>query len=600
MSDSSGGSRFVVGIDLGTTNSALAFFDRETAELGIRVFEVPQLVAGGTVESQPSLPSALYLPREGELPAEQRALPWGDSSGPVVGRFALGRAAEAPEQVVLSAKSWLCHAGVDRRTPLLPSSAGPGGAQLSPLEAQTRILAHLRAAWDHQHAVVEPSAALSEQELVLTVPASFDAEARELTLEAARSAGLPDPVLLEEPQAAVHAWIEDRGDAWRDEVEPGDTILVCDIGGGTTDFSLVEVAEESGRLVLERVAVGDHLLLGGDNMDLALAYEVRSRLAAEGHRLDARQLQALVAACREAKEKLLASDPPEKVPLVILGRSRKLVGGTIRSELNRADVSRLLVDGFLPEVPGDAGPGVAEEAGLSELGLPYVADAAITRHLAAFLRAHGRSGARLPQRVLYNGGVMAAEALANRAAQQLGAWAAAGGATVPRPLAAEDLHRSVARGAVAFGLARSGEGIRIRGGSARSYYLGLASSMPAVPGMAPAVRGLCVVPFGMEEGTEATVPGATVGLLVGKPASFRLFASSIRPEDRAGLVLDEFETEDLDELSPLTVRLEGNEGERVRVALQVHLTAIGTMEIWFVPDVGERRRLVFGLREATS
>lgn len=600
MTESIDGSRFVVGIDLGTTNSALAFLDRAAAEPRIEVLAIPQLVAAGTVEAHTLLPSALYLPREHEFEVAQRVLPWGDASGAVVGRFAVARAADTPEQVVLSAKSWLSHAAVDRRAPLLPVTAGDGGTRVSPLEAQQAILAHLRAAWDHEKAAADPKARLADQEVVLTVPASFDAEARELTLEAARAAGLPDPLLLEEPQAAVHAWIEERGDAWRDEVEAGDTLLVCDIGGGTTDFSLVEATDEDGRLVLARVAVGDHLLLGGDNMDLALAFDVRARLAAEGSKLDARQVQALVAACRASKEKLLAVDAPDSLPLVILGRSRKLVGGTIRTDLARADAERLLVDGFFPEVPGDAAPEAAGSAGLSELGLPFVADAAISRHLAAFLRTHGRDGAKRPRRVLYNGGVMTAASLAGRAAEQLARWAADDGVAPPQRLEAEDLHHAVARGAVAFGRARHGEGIRIRGGSARSYYLGIASSMPAVPGFAPPVRGLCVVPFGMEEGTEVAVPGASLGLLVGQTATFRLFASSSRPDDALGAVLDEFETEELDELSPLAVRLEGEPGERSRVSLEVHLTAIGTMEIWCVSEAGERHRLVFGLREAAA
>ncbi|MFP6663111.1 MAG: Hsp70 family protein [Deltaproteobacteria bacterium] len=596
MSSASGGSRFVVGIDLGTTNSTLAWVDMQAEEPQVEVFGVAQLVAPGTVESPTILPSFLLLPRAGEFDAAQTRLPWGGSAERIVGAAAARRAAESPHQVVSSAKSWLCHGTAARRDAILPLGAGEDDARISPLEATTAYLAHLRAAWDLAMAADDPSARLEAQDVILTVPASFDAEARELTIEAARAAGLPEPHLLEEPQAAVYNWVETLGDGWRDAVSLGDSLLVCDVGGGTTDFSLVVVGEEQGALVLERVAVGDHLLLGGDNMDLALAYTVRGRLVAAGKRLNARQVQSLVAACREAKERLLGADAPQSLPIVILGQSRKLIGGTLRAELSRAEVVQLLVEGFFPRVDADAVVQEADASGLSELGLPFVADSAISRHLASFLRAHPTPQGGLPTCVLYNGGVMAATALAERSSEILAAWSEAAGTAAPRVIGGDDLRHAVARGAVAYGRARRGEGIRIRGGTARSYYVGVVSAMPSVPGHPPPTKALCVMPFGIEEGSRLTVPGPGFGLLVGREAGFRLFASSTRLDDQVGAVLDEFDAEELDELTPLHALLPGESGERVRVSLEAEITEIGTLEVSFVAAGGERHRLSFGVR----
>ncbi|MEW6270596.1 MAG: Hsp70 family protein [Thermodesulfobacteriota bacterium] len=618
-------SRFIVGIDLGTTNSALAYVD--TAQLeergksaDIRTFDVPQVTAPGTVEPRALLPSFLYLATAEEAAAEGLRLPWQkEASGAVVGALAAKRAAEAPDRVVSSAKSWLCNERVDRTAPILPwvpdagHAADPALPRCSPLAAATAYLAHLRDAWDHAFAASDPDARLACQDVFLTVPASFDAVARELTVRAAADAGLTRVHLLEEPQAALYAWVEAAGDAWRSDLKVGDVLLVCDVGGGTTDFSVVLADEEDGRLELRRVAVGDHLLLGGDNMDLALAFAVRQRLASEGKRLDAWQFRGLVLACRDAKERLLSSDPPNSVPLVILGRGKKLVGGTIRSELRRDEVNALLLDGFFPVVDAGARAHAAEQAGLSEIGLPFASDAAVTRHLASFLAAHrsvaheagaspaGQDGMIHPTALLFNGGVMQAAALQQRVAEVLAGWAASARVTQPRVLPGSDLTHAVARGAVYYGLARRGRGVRIRGGTARSYYVGVASSMPAVPGQPPPVKALCVVPFGIEEGTELDVPGAEFGLLVGEQARFRFFASSTRGDDPVGLVLDEWDTAELDELPPLTARLDGSQSGRVPVRLSAHVTEIGTLELWFVArEEGERWKLEFTVRETSA
>src|SRR5690606_461998 len=324
--------------------------------------------------------------------------------------------------------------------------------------------------------------------------------------------------------------------------------------------------------------------LGGDNVDLALAFDVRERLAASGHRLDGWQFRSLVLACREAKEALLGAEPPDAVPIVVLGRGKKLIGGTIRTEIRREDAVRLVLDGFFPEVPASARASVEAQAGLAELGLPFASDTAITRHIATFLASHAHAlpeavaGELLaPDAILFNGGVMGATALRERIHGVLSSWA---DGRAPRVLAGGDLAHAVARGAASYALARRGRGVRIRGGTARAYYIGVASSMPAVPGRPPPVKSLCVVPFGVEEGTELEVPGAELGLLVGQTATFRVFASSTRAEDPVGQVLDEWETEELEELAPLRVRLGGAREGRVPVRLSAHVTELGALELW--------------------
>jgi hypothetical protein len=599
-----------VGIDLGTTHTALAH--RPLAVDGaVEVLGVPQLVRPGELAPRPLLPSFLYLPHPAELPPGAAALPWSaGASDPVVGELARALGATTPIRLVASAKSWLSHPSLDRRAATLPAGAPPEVPRLSPLEASSRILAHLRGAWDHAVARGDPSLALAAQRITLTVPASFDAVARELTVEAARLAGLPDVALLEEPQAALYAWVDAMGDAWRRAVRPGDLVLVVDVGGGTTDLSLVAVVDRGGELGLERVAVGDHVLLGGDNMDLALAHGVAERLAREGRTLDRWQLLALAHSARVAKETLFADPSLDAAPVAIPGRGSSLVGGTIRAELSREELVAVLVDGFFPRVEVSAHPAAARRAGLTTLGLPYASDPAVTRHLAAFLSRHRASlGAGTapvplageaflhPTAVLFNGGVMKAAPLAERVVEVLSAWLAAEGAQPPRILPAVDLDLAVARGAAAYGRVRAGHGIRIRGGTARAYYVGVEAAMPAVPGIPAPIRAVCLAPMGMEEGTTADLPGEEVGLVVGEPADFRLFASSSRREDRPGDVApDEAE---LAELPPLEAALPADgraAGEVVPVRLRAHVTEIGTLELECVERSGRAWRLEWNLR----
>jgi hypothetical protein len=599
--------QYIIGIDLGTTNCALACAPhaadpRETPP--VTVIELPQLVNPGELRDQPLLPSFLYIPGSADFPAGSIAVPWDESPRFVVGALAQKRGAEVSSRLVASAKSWLSHAGVDRTAPILPLNAPEGLERISPVAASRQYLEHLRKAWDSKM----PDAPFAQQQVLVTVPASFDAVARELTLQAAQEAGYHNPLLLEEPQAAFYAWIERHPD-WRERVQVGDLILVVDIGGGTTDFTLIAVTEQAGELQLERVAVGEHILLGGDNVDLALARHLEQQLAAQGTKLDAMQLHALWQQCRLAKEKLLEEDNKKREhPITILGRGTGLVGGTIKTKLLREDIDRILGEGFLPSVSSQDMP-QRRKMGLAEIGLPYAADAAVTRHLARFLRQQaaqsehgsvrrGPSGLAAPTHVLFNGGVLRAGLVRSRILEVLNTWLSQEGLAAIIPLVGEDLMHAVARGAAYYGLAREGRGVRIRGGVPRTYYVGIESAMPAVPGMAVPFKALAVAPFGMEEGTSLQLKDREFGLTVGEPAEFRFFQSAVRKNDAAGAMLDDI-AGDLEELSPIEVCLPaaGNAGEFVPVTLETMVTETGMLQLWSVARDGRRWKLEFNVRE---
>ncbi|MFL5441313.1 MAG: Hsp70 family protein [Myxococcales bacterium] len=562
--------------------------------------EVPQIVAPGEVAARELLPSFVYLPSPHEAQKGAFALPWGDP-GYVVGAYARDRGAQVPGRLVSSAKSWLSHPGVDKRGQLLPPGAEPEVPRISPVEASARILTALQKAWDAAHED-EP---LADQAVTLTVPASFDAVARELTVQAATQAGLGNITLLEEPQAALYAWVTSAGDSWRKIVHPGDVILVVDIGGGTSDFSLIAVREEDGRLSLERLAVGDHILLGGDNIDLALAHLVRTRLEGEGRKLDAWQFTALTHACRQAKEH------PEmqskgKVSLAIPGRGSGLVGGTVRTELSVTEL-RSVVEGFFPDVPIDAAPAQQRRLGLTTLGLPYAQDPAVTRHLASFLRRAGGAGKKKgatflhPTALLFNGGVFKDAGLQDLVGKQVDRWVTAEKGAPLKRLVPFSLDLSVAHGAAYSGLARRGRGIRIRGGTARAYYVGIESAAPAVPGYPAPLRAACLAPFGMEEGSSVTIPGLEVGAVVGEKTSFRFFASSARRDDQPGTMIEE--VSELQELPPIESELpgkEGSAGEVLPVGLRASVTEVGTLALeLFARDekhAGSAWKLEFSVR----
>jgi len=596
--------RFAVGIDLGTTNSVLSSVDLAASdgdEVQLAVQAIPQLTGPGAVEERAQLPSFIYMPHSDELAAGDLTLPWSGQNHFALGELARQLGSRTPIRLIASAKSWLCHPGIDRREPILPIEAPEEIEQLSPLQASILYIEHLRAAWDMAH----PEYPLSQQAVTLTVPASFDPAARELTAEAARAVGLDNLILLEEPQAALYSWIQATTGGWREQVKPGDMILVIDVGGGTTDLSLIAVTEQDGNLQLQRIAVGDHILLGGDNMDLALAHIVRQKLAADGKQLDLWQLQALTHGCRAAKETLLSNPDSDSVPVVVPSRGSKLIGGTLKSELSHADVQRVLLDGFFPEVGADARPQQRARAALTKIGLPYAQDAAITRHLASFLSRQLDAASEFegftrpenasfihPTAVLFNGGVFKAGQLAERTLAILNNWLAADNAPAARTLIGADLDLAVARGAAYYGHARRGRGVRIRGGIGKSYYVGVESAMPAVPGMEPPLQAMCIAPFGMEEGSEGELLPEEFGLIVGEPVKFRFFGSSVRRDEAVGTVLEHWAADELDELEEISAELPAERhspGEIVPVRLRAAVTEVGTLRLEAVPRTGEER-----------
>jgi hypothetical protein len=554
---------YLIGIDLGTTNSVVAYTEAQVDEYDepqIRVFEIPQLVAPGSVGKREILPSFVLLPGPHDVPDGSLKLPWDQQSCLAVGEFARDRGADLPLRLIASSKSWLCHSGVDRNKAILPWEGPKDSPKLSPVEASAAVLRHIREAWDYVMAREDSRFRMENQEVFLTVPASFDAVARNLTVEAANMAGLPMTTLLEEPQAAFYAWLDATRGKWRDLVKVGDLVLVADIGGGTTDFSLIKVSEQAGELVLERIAVGEHLLVGGDNMDLTLAFSVAERMASKGQKLDTYQMRGLCHGCRSAKEHLFEDEEALAHPVTILGRGSKLIGGTVKTKLTRKEVEEVLMDGFFPECASNVQPRVQLRTGMRELGLSYTSDPAITHHLAHFLRQQespdGTKGDRLllPSAVLFNGGVMKARGLRNQFLETLFSWAREADQPTPREIETNDFDLAVAKGAAYYGLARRGKGVRIHGGLARTYYIGIEAAIPAVPGMAPPMKALCVAPFGMEEGTELLLQDKEFGLVVGEPVKFDFLGSNTRHNDMIGMVVEDWEGE-IEKITTLETRL---------------------------------------------
>lgn len=612
-------SRYIVGIDLGTTNCAVSFIDRnsfteEKGALEIQYLPIPQLVHEGSVQSRNLLPSFLYLPGQYDLPEGSLDLPWASNQNFVVGELAEKRGAEVPQRLVFSAKSWLCHGKVDRKAPILPWGSPRETEKVSPLEATKRYLEHIREAWNHLKGENDEKNFLYNQQLFLTVPASFDAVARELTVEAGQMAGLDNIILLEEPQAAFYSWLH-ANEKWRAKVKLGDLILVCDMGGGTTDLSLIAVDEEAGNLVLNRVAVGEHILLGGDNMDLALSVTLQNKMKEERiSDLDTWQNRVLWQNCRIAKETILNDSSCQEYSITIPGHGSNLIGGTLSTQLSRQMIESVLLDGFFPECKAKDRPKMQSVIGLQEWGLPYAADAAVTRHIANFLGSQRQALAQFPElrklnsgkkfihptAVLFNGGVFKAGLLQEKLITILNSWIAEEGGSAVKVLKETDLDMAVAHGAVSYGLARCGQGIRIRGGAAHSYYIGIETSMPSVPGFTPPMKALCVVPFSMEEGTEVEVPGQEFGLIVGESVEFRFLGSSTRREDLTGDLIEKWQQE-IEEITSLKTELtlEGEEGTIIPVRLHAHLTEIGTLELWLVARDGQNRwKLEFTVRKS--
>jgi len=596
-------SRYIVGIDLGTTNSAVAYADTANDGRTITPFPIPQVVSEGRVVPQSTLPSFLYLAGGHEIAPGALALPWDAQRDYAVGEFARVQGARVPGRLVSSAKSWLCHGGVDRNAKILPWGAPEEVNKISPVGASARYLAHVREAWDQSF----PAAPLAQQDVVLTVPASFDEVARELTVAAAEQAGLSRLILLEEPQAAFYAWLSANESDWQARLADVRLVLVVDVGGGTTDFSLIATRDDGRGLVLERLAVGDHLLLGGDNIDIALARLVESRL---GGKLDSQRWQGLVSLCRTAKESLLAEGAAAEMPLRLVGRGKAVVGGVLTASLARAEVERTVMEGYFPRADADGAPRKTARAGLQEWGLPFALEPEIPRHLAAFLRRHRDDAAPVaqatdgpelarPDAILFNGGALKPRQIRARLRDLVAGWCAADTAGwQPAVLESADLDLAVARGAAYYGLVRRGRGVRIGGGAARSYYLGIGG---ATAGDDDAVTALCLVHRGMDAGESVEIAEPAFDVVANQPVSFPLYASSTRGGEHAGQLVHA-DRESLAELPPIrTVLRFGKKVGATRIPVHVvaHLTEIGTLEVWCHSQRSEHRwRLQFQLRGA--
>ncbi len=594
-------SRYLVGIDLGTTNCVVCYIDK-TAESSVPIlFKIPQLSDPGELKEEVILPSFVYIPDENDIPEGSLALPWKEKQELAVGELARKMSPKVPTKVVASVKSWLCADNVDRMSAILPWNRNNPKKQLSPLDATTTIIEHMKNAWNSQMAAEKPEDILENQTVVITVPASFDAVARELTVKAAGLAGL-EIILLEEPQAAFYSWLNEHGEDWRKKVSAGDVILVCDIGGGTTDFSLIKVSDAEGNLTLERVAVGNHILLGGDNMDLTLAYSIAGKLKKENNMvLDAYQITGLTYGCRRAKESLMSDSGTKSEKLTVLGRGSSMIANTISTELSRNEVYEILIDGFFPECALEDKPTDSRRAGLRTFGLKYESDPAITKHLAAFLNSNCKSEKDLPNCILFNGGVTKADVIKDRIVKVIKSWAS--GTRDVKILTGTNPDLAVALGASCYAFVKEGSGIRIKAGSSRSYYLGVETSMPAVPGFLPPMQGLCVLPVGAEEGTSLDIDYSGLGLIVGETTDFHFYSSKFKKNGKTGSVIDNIENSpDIDELPSLAVNLEpyGDipSGSLVPVNLHVEYTETGTLQVWCIDKRSENRwKLDFEIRK---
>jgi molecular chaperone DnaK (HSP70) len=583
--------KYLVGIDLGTTNTVVHYVNASDNEGKLQNLLFPQVIANGEVANLPTLPSFLYLADKKEIDAGYFLLPWNDDNTYCIGEFAKNISSKQPLKVVSSAKSWLCSKTIDKKSDILPWSNDDKIRKISPVEATELILSHIKETWNYTF-----DAELEEQEVVLTVPASFDAIAKELTVKAAENVGLK-VTLLEEPLAAFYSYIFNNDDSWRDEIEPGDTVLVCDIGGGTTDFTLIKATDNSGNLELERVAVGRHILLGGDNMDLALAYKLAEQLKVDANmKLSHYQITGLTRECCRAKEYLLATEDPEPQVLTVLGQGSSIIGNAISVELTKDVVEQIILDGFFSNCELSEHPVDNRRSGLRTFGLEYEADPVITKHLAQFLSKHCEGN--FPTKILFNGGVSKSKAIVNKLLNNVINWSG----TEATELLGNDPDLAVSKGACYYAAVKQGKGIRIKSGSSHSYYIGIESTMPAIPGMLPPLDGLCVVPFGLEEGTEQEIPYTGLAVVVGEITEFRFFSSTLHNEHNVGDLLDDIEgNTDLEELQSLVVELpiDGDipAGSLIPVNLACELTETGTVKLWCISQKdGTKWKLEFELR----
>jgi molecular chaperone DnaK (HSP70) len=598
--------RFSLGIDLGTSNSAIALSEVDSDQTNI--IEITQVLGPNQIGEKSTLPSALYIPHPDEFPEGAFPLPWPGDTRSIIGLFARDHGALVPDRLVTSAKSWLSNPHIDPRQRSLPWKSEIHEEKLSAFDCSRSYLEHMRESFRYAVRNQGKDLDLADGQVVLTIPASFDDIARNLTAEAAEAAGLGKVVLLEEPLAAFYAWTAQAGKDWRAHVRPGDIVLVCDVGGGTADFSLIAISEKDGALDLNRISVGEHILLGGDNMDLALAYALRAKLEADGKSISDMQLLSLTHSAGKAKVAMLEDESMTEFPIAVPTRGSSLLGKTVSTRLDRQTLEQIVLDGFFATTIIDDLPQKTRRAGLQEFGLPYAADPVISKHLARFLTrslenvqssqalsalvsAESRSKSFLaPTAVLFNGGVFKAAALRRRVLDLLTAWNE--GQSV-RELAGHEPDLAVAKGASFYGRNRiTGKGIRIKAGASRSYYIGLETSMPAVPGFSPPLKALCVVPQGMEEGSEVFIDARDLALVTGQPADFRFFSSEVRSGDAPGQIIPDAEKELL-EISLIEVNLEAVEdipaGQPVPVQINSVITEVGTLELWMKHTKSDRR-----------
>lgn len=612
--------RYIVGIDLGTTNSALAYVDLtadDSASRQIRFLEILQLTAPAELSRRSILPSFLYVPGPYELPPGSTGLPWDPDRDYAVGEFAREQGALVPGRLVASAKSWLCHGGVDRTAAILPWAVGPDVKKVSPVEASARYLQHLREAWNEVIARDREGCRLEDQLVILTVPASFDEVARELTVTAARDAGLPRVILVEEPLAAFYAWLSRNEADWESRMHEGQVVLVCDVGGGTTDFTIIAVRKGEQGLRFDRLAVGEHLMLGGDNMDLSLARHIEAQVVGKPGQLDSRRWHQLWHQCRKAKEVLLgqaeSKGPPDRdradaVTVTIMGSGSRLIADTLKGALTLNLVEELILDGFFPPVAADDAPQTSRRTGLTEWGLPYVQDPAVTRHLAAFWQRYrglleketGRTSL-YPDFILFNGGALTPNSVRNRIHEVVQGWFQHEAGADWTPVELENPHPelAVAIGAAYYGLVRLGAGVRVGAGSPRAYYVEVAATADLEPD-ARDLKAVCLVPRGTEEGFEAHLQQPAFEVLANQPATFRLFTSFTRLGDHLGDLVSLSEKE-ITRLPPIrTVLRYGKKStaQRLPVHLAIRLTEVGTLELWCQSVTTPHRwQLQFDVRE---
>ncbi len=585
-----------IAIDLGTTNCVLSFGQDDSR--GIEIFDVPQLIAPREVGKRDSLPSFIYLATDEERRTGDLKMPWDPFGERVIGEYARKRGTEVKGRLISSAKSWLSVASIDRTMPILPIDAPQDCQRLSPVVASASLLRHLKAAWNLE--MGKDTGEIQDSNLIITIPASFDAVARDLTVQAARSAGLDNVTLLEEPQAAFYAWLFEHRDEWQDIIAPGDIVLVVDIGGGTTDFTLIRaILTKEGALGLERIAVGPHLLLGGDNMDIALTEFILSQMEEKYKKIGQKQYNLICQNVRMAKETIFEDMGRDDVSFTIpLGRGAGLVSSSIPCVLKRDAVHKIALEGFFPECSLGDTPADDTLSGLTEFSLPYERDSAITRHLSHFLTVNETV---TPTHILFNGGVLKAGPVSRRLFDIVNGWVREKRGEPLRELKLNDLDTSVANGGVAFLYAKTGELCRIKGGLSRSYYIGLEKGGPAIPGLQPRLMALCIAPKGAEEGETFSIEDRRFGLLVGKLVSFPFMASTARDEDMPGDIVENASIGSIDHISSIETVMEApdlTEGTLIPVRLKTVITEVGTIEIYLVSEeMGMSFKMEFGVRD---